>query len=268
MPRIVPLFVALLLAAPATSLADDGVIEINQAKVLAGGITPGDTPGFPATLTQPGSYRLTGNLDRTGVALSTTAIVINASDITLDLGGFTLLGPAVCSGTPVTGCTNTGTGDGILAVSDYENVTVRNGTVRGMPRSGVRVLGPSSIVERVRALSNGLHGMELSRGVVSGSVGSGNLQDGISASTSLVEGSIAIDNGSDGIDTALGLVTGCQAASNGAFGLETSNTRAGYGGNQFVCNNSGGLCTNGVQVSAATALEVAPNVCGTDLVCP
>jgi hypothetical protein len=35
--------------------AVDGVIEINQARVLAGGITPADTPGFPVTIGTSGS---------------------------------------------------------------------------------------------------------------------------------------------------------------------------------------------------------------------
>jgi hypothetical protein len=41
----------------ASAAAVDGVIEINQAKALAGGVTPGDTAGFPVALSAPGSYR-------------------------------------------------------------------------------------------------------------------------------------------------------------------------------------------------------------------
>ena len=48
------------LATPA--LAVDGVIEINQARAMAGGITAGDNPGFPVNLTESGSYRLTSDL--------------------------------------------------------------------------------------------------------------------------------------------------------------------------------------------------------------
>ncbi len=40
----------------------DGVIEINQPRALAGGVTATDGAGFPVTLDHPGSYRLTGNL--------------------------------------------------------------------------------------------------------------------------------------------------------------------------------------------------------------
>jgi hypothetical protein len=59
---------ALLLAAtlvPLPGAAVDGVIEINQSRALAGGVTPGDAPGFPVTISARGSYRLTGNLDLT-----------------------------------------------------------------------------------------------------------------------------------------------------------------------------------------------------------
>ena len=37
--------------------AVDGVILIDQNKALAGNVTPGDTPGFPVTISLPGSYR-------------------------------------------------------------------------------------------------------------------------------------------------------------------------------------------------------------------
>lgn len=40
---------------PAAGIADE--ILITQTKALQGGITPGDSPGFPITLTQPGTYK-------------------------------------------------------------------------------------------------------------------------------------------------------------------------------------------------------------------
>jgi hypothetical protein len=51
---------AIFAASP--TLAVDGEILINQAKVNAGGITPGDAAGFPATLGRPGRYKLSSNL--------------------------------------------------------------------------------------------------------------------------------------------------------------------------------------------------------------
>jgi len=37
-----------------------GPIIINEAKAIAGGITPGDDPGFPITISKPGVYQLAG----------------------------------------------------------------------------------------------------------------------------------------------------------------------------------------------------------------
>ncbi len=38
--------------------AVDGVVLIDQNRALAGNVTPGDTPGFPVTISLSGSYRL------------------------------------------------------------------------------------------------------------------------------------------------------------------------------------------------------------------
>lgn len=61
--------------------AADGVILINQQKAMAGNVTPGDGPGFPVTISKPGSYRLTGNL--TVADANTTGILITADHVTL-----------------------------------------------------------------------------------------------------------------------------------------------------------------------------------------
>ena len=53
---------ALGLLIPMTAFAVDGVFEINQVKAEAGGVSPGDTAGFPVHLNQEGSYRLTGDI--------------------------------------------------------------------------------------------------------------------------------------------------------------------------------------------------------------
>src|SRR5208283_2371136 len=79
--------------------AVDGVVLIDQNRALAGGITPGDTPGFPVTISQTGSYRLTGNL--TVPDVNTGGIVVTADHVTIDLNGFSIIGPG-----------GTGTGNG------------------------------------------------------------------------------------------------------------------------------------------------------------
>ena len=66
---------------------------ITQAKVNTGNFTPGDAPGFPLTISVRGAYKLTGNL--TVPNADTTAIQITADNVTLDLNGFGIYGPAV-----------------------------------------------------------------------------------------------------------------------------------------------------------------------------
>src|SRR4030095_1639101 len=114
-----------LLASSAPVWSVDGVIEINQTRALAGSVPPGDTPGFPITIDQPGSYRLTGNLIVPNE--NTNAVQITAEGATLDLNGFAITGPSVEAGP-------TGTGIGVQGPS---STVVTNGTVRGMGSYGV-----------------------------------------------------------------------------------------------------------------------------------
>ena len=63
-----------------------GVITIDQAKAEAGGVTPGDAPGFPVTISQPGSYQLTSNL-AVG-EMQVHGILVTSDHVTLNLNGF------------------------------------------------------------------------------------------------------------------------------------------------------------------------------------
>lgn len=119
---------AILTALTVPLYAVDGVVLINQSTALAGNVTPGDAPGFPVTISVTGSYKLSGNL--TVPDANTTAIQITADDVTIDLNGFSILGPTVCSGVPVTSCSPMGSGAGIL--SQKSNITLSNGKIRGM----------------------------------------------------------------------------------------------------------------------------------------
>lgn len=107
---------AALFAVVSPALAVDGTILIDQAKAFAGNVTPGDSPGFPVTITQPGSYRLASNLRPPA---ATTAIQITASNVTLDLNGFGLIGAS------------SGAVAGIQYVGPLpaKNITIRNGVI-------------------------------------------------------------------------------------------------------------------------------------------
>ena len=76
---------------------------------------------LPFTISQPGSYYMTGNL--MGVA-GQDGITIAASDVTLDLMGFALTGVA-------------GSLKGVRISGGAFNIAVRNGTVRSWGGEGV-----------------------------------------------------------------------------------------------------------------------------------
>jgi len=144
-----------LCAVSATASAVDGVIEINHARALAGGITPGDDPGYPVTLSHSSSYRLTGNLTLPGA--NTSGITSIADNVSLDLNGFAVIGPNVCVYNAGVTCSETGLADGITLTGD--NASVRNGIVRGVTGDGIEV-GNASVVDGVRVSHVGLVGVK------------------------------------------------------------------------------------------------------------
>lgn len=186
------LFGLFLIVVAVLAHAGDGVLEINSACVNDGCYS-GDEPGFPVEINQSGSFMLTSNLS---VNVNTTAILIQSDDVTLDLNGFTISGPVSCSAMPTT-CNTSGIGVGIDA-SDNDNVTIRNGTVRGMGDEGISVragqvldvtvsenAGTGLILpteqsrgSRIRAVRNGVHGI-FSAGHITNSSALGNSSYGI-----------------------------------------------------------------------------------------
>jgi hypothetical protein len=161
LPRLREVGMAILLAGlslVATGIAQtaDGVILIDQARALAGDVTPGDVPGFPITISQPGSYRLSGNLTLTDS--NTTAIKISAENVTLDLNGFAIVGANTCENVFL-GCAQSGYANGVE--SNQKNTTVRNGTMKGMTGSGVLLFAPFGRAENLRISNCGNTGIYL-----------------------------------------------------------------------------------------------------------
>src|SRR5262245_45192224 len=107
--RIVCLWI--LVAIPISAHAANGVIPIDQDRALAGNVTLAEAAGFPVTISQSGSYRLFGNLTVTNV--DTTVIQVTADSVTLDLNGFSIIGPAICVAGPATTCPAAGKGIGV-----------------------------------------------------------------------------------------------------------------------------------------------------------
>ena len=216
--------ICFLVAIPSSIYAVDGVILIDQPHALAGNITPGDAPGFPVTITQPGSYKLSGNL--TVADANTSAIVIAADYVTLDLNGFSIIGPVTCTSSPAV-CPAAGLGNGVDAerpegVPSPRSFRVMNGTVRGMGNIGIFITGSGGSVVGVRADSNAGGGM-LVNGSVSDSAAT--LNGGFGIFAIMVRGSYMSDNHGVGLqlDGSGGVAEDNISSFNGSHGISAPN---------------------------------------------
>jgi len=232
--RLLPVALASALC-PSAALASDGVIEINQAKVMASG-------GFPFKISQPGSYRLAGNLSVSG---DFNAIEINTAmdSVSLDLNGFEIAGPVLCSG--LTGSALTcgpGSGTGILG-GFGGHVSLRHGTVRGFGKNGVSLTGPAWI-EDLQVTSNGSDGILASDGsLVENSKANQNGGVGIrGGSDSVIQKCVAQGNHSGGIVTSGSVVVGNAVSNNGTFGINASNGSV-IRDNQASTNQGAGIAS-------------------------
>jgi hypothetical protein len=142
---------------------------------------------LPVTITEPGNYYLTRNL--TGPCCP-EGIVISATGVTLDLGGFTLAGPG--AGFPA----------GISVQNSHSGVTIRNGTIRDWGGWGINANGAGFgvTISGVTVLSNGV-GIELSdRSTVRDSMIAGSTVDGLRLSdANYVHDNVIVDSTSRAI---------------------------------------------------------------------
>ncbi len=222
---------------------------------------------FPIVISAPGSYRLKMNL--TVLDANTTAIKVTASDVTIDLNGFAIHGPTVCSGgPPVAGCTPTGAGVGIDATAaGIVNTTVTNGTVRGMGYTGIEV--NDGRVRNVGAYSNGCDGIDAT--TVADSIASSNgctgIVAGVASSTGVVVNTATYGNNFAGIQAntvanstadagAYGIiattVTGSVADNNYRDGIDATtvaNSVADYNGTG-IASNEGANTVTGSEASS------------------
>jgi hypothetical protein len=246
----------LVLAAPAAGV--DGVLEISQACV-ADGCFPGDGPGFPVRIANPGSYRLTSNLQLPDE--NTTGIDVSTDHVTIDLNGFEIAGVTICTGVGSgLSCNPTGLGDGVTSLAET-NTTVRNGTIRGMGRYGVGLFAlpdgqarpeRAGTVEHVRVVSNGSDGIHFTSSgfLVRASWSMRNGGAGINASSNLfneggsIVGSVADGNGGPGIACRACLVRDNVVRMNGSQGVVASFGSAVHA-NVIHANEGSGLAGGG-----------------------
>ena len=257
---------AVLLIFGASSLADDGVVEINQAAVEAGGIVPGDDAGFPATLSRPGSYRLVSNLSggNSGEAL----ILVTGDNVTLDLNGFTAIGAeSVRWGIRILGAHSRVSGGGVVGgtsacisvESAFATLTALD--VSGCGFAGIQVTRDNVTIEASR-VAGGTNGgivapVEANGCRVVGNSVSGGGGAGISMGHRgcLVKENVVMGSGNGGISAGRGaLIDSNVVYSNGGAGIaakagsRVSNNTVSYGGDDGIFLWDGGVLVTGNQV--------------------
>jgi hypothetical protein len=203
---------------------------------------------LPFAISTSGSYYLTGNL--TFTAPTGDAIAISASDVTLDLNGFTLKSVAAVTGTALSissGTANVTVKNGNIAGNSTVAITgtppsrtwtttpagFQHGiednstaahfvdlSIRGCRSQGIFSYSPGqAIVERVSSVSNGT-AMFVESGIIIGCTARGNAVGGINAPNGSVSSSVAISNGGNGISAAGGNIANCTSAGNANDGVD------------------------------------------------
>ncbi len=216
---LIAVFVLALLAPSA--FAVDGTVLINQS-TITNGLTGCPTGGhFPIVVCQSGSYRLSSNL--TVPDAVTDAIDVTADNVTIDLNGFSILGPTVCTVTSfgvVGTCAPTGIGKGIASLN--ASIVVVNGQIKGMGSFGIGLIGSKSRVQNILATNNGAAGIVVANSsLVSSCTATFNGGVGIAVSDqSVLTGNIVSNNSDDGIHAGTAaVISGNSATSNGAIGI-------------------------------------------------
>lgn len=230
----------LTLPAHALTVAN-GMVLFNQADALAGGVTAGDAPGYPVTISVSGVYRLTGNLMPTA---GQNGIDVTAPEVTIDFVGFRMAG----SGSAAIGINGSA-----------RALTVSNGTIRGFTSNGIRTSAEQLLVKNMRVVSNGASGIYEN---VLSTAGSTTIRDsflsnlgaGVQCQSGCFVASSTFQNGASGVyvQGAGGLVVGNNISQN-SYGIATASPAAvGVGDNALLGNLTSLL---------GPILPLTPNAC-------
>lgn len=247
---------ALLIMNSTAALAVDGVIEINHAKALAGGVTPGDAPGYPVTISQSGSYRLTGNLAQPNANTDVIEVANTVRHVTVDLNGFEIVGGNTCTYTATPAsvtCAASGIGSGIATYWNETHLSVHNGTIRGMGADGIRG-GGQLTARNLLVEHNGAWGVT-NAAMISYVRAYRNFRS-LSGANGEISHSQVIENGSGIECSASCVITHNVVKSNVGNGI--SSTTSAYGGAVIAHNVSSDNSSNGILVDVG---HVVGNTC-------
>ncbi len=108
-------------------------------------ILPGAQPilELPYEINEPGSYCLIQNLIHTD--RYTNAIVVDANNVTIDLGGYSIIGPTTSYNETCNG----------IYMDGRRNIEIRNGTITNFPNSGIfsDMTDPNGLASGIRIIS-------------------------------------------------------------------------------------------------------------------
>lgn len=199
------------------------------------------------TISSPGSYFFAGT-----ITVSTTGnhgITIISDNVTIDLNGFSLIGPGKEAGT---------TDNGIDVNTGLKNVTVKNGTIRDWPHDGAFAYYASFCVfESLQCLNNGRTGIYgCNEMTARNNICNNNGSLGISAGHhSRLTGNVCKENGFRGLGVGYGsVVTGNSCNKNSSSGMDIMSGSTAIGNSRFDNGGNGiSLWNNVVVVNNACA---------------
>lgn len=248
----------------ASPVLADGEIVITQAKVLAGNVTPGDTPGFPVHLYRPGAYVLESNLE---VPAGKIGINAYANNIDIDMNGFTISGGGVAS-------------QGLRSI--FGESRIHDGVINRFTGAGISLANNAWVIEDMQIVRNGGSGIDATDAryiTVRKSIVAANSVDGIVAGANLsvqdsqisqnartgiscraacnVINSVVEANSGDGIIASNGFMIGNTIFNNHGYGVfDQSGTKDTGMANNMLANNNG----SGTSQTSFT-VDVHPNTC-------
>lgn len=190
------------------------------------------------------SYVLVKNIFSSGQ----DCLVVNSSGITIDLKGFSIVG--------------NGNGVGIVATSPVEEITVRNGIVKGFA-VGISLGGSGNLVEEMHVDNNTDTGMSLgTSSLVHHVIAQGNFNNGIIVTTAgTIKDSVLRFNGNNPASVGLSAGSGSTVTGNTIWGSIGTGLFASLGstvmGNSVSDTDPGVgmsiLCPSNVKNNTATA---------------
>lgn len=219
---------------------------------------------LPYTISSPGFYYISKNIAQTAIS---HGILIEANNVTLDLMGYSIIGPP-----------DSGLYSGIRLAASNENIAIRNGTVEGYPGtgiyggstgiksckieninasynggSGIDISGWGTIIDKCTAIGNSINGIRnLSGAVITNSSVRGNGYRGISAGSAVISHNSSADN-DEGLYVGSGsTVIGNSIHSNTNLGVNISSF-----GNVFFDQNS--ITNNGQNINSCSSCTFGSN---------